>query len=472
LLARRRASSSVVDFVVLLADVVLLLMLKKFVFSIIYAGCALHLLGAQAFGEGAFEAQPMLLEAEADLAEIEAQAIYGRTFNRVNFSKQVLPELEEPRSLAAYLSSHPRAIITKIRDNQNASNLTLLNWHQRAPAHSKSDYQMRLAAQQFDVDYSSQTTPGELQQYLADETTKVLSNMVLAQLTFIDAFNNGMNFNLDLGSLWSGTAKKNTAATGGDPGTVRYGLVLQGIEHSENPIAIAALTDMESSLQFATRSRPIWTIEERGVDRRHAQPFNVLAPVSGHYLDIKAAQQEKLDTHDETYLMHNLSNTSRFLWSKMSLPEAKFSGNIRPRRNTDLNDLSGESSALPGVQLQLNQSEGLYSMSYLMSNSLKKEGISHQVTLPVHGTMTMKRIYNEDFQEQETIAENILMDSKLPSVTIRQLHSNNSYRAGVHFSRNRHTIILAAESPENWKPSAKIFTTAGETYRLDYSFYF
>jgi len=399
--------------------------------------------------------------------------IYNRSFNRENFHLQTYSDATRPEGPFGEILSHPVNILRQIRNNQNSRNRALLEMQQRTPTMNASDYQMRYAALEFDTDYKNRTSGSEIAAHLEREATKVIGSMIIEQLDFYKRFNEGLSFNLDLTGLFSRGKPSEASPESRPKDNIRYGLVLNGVEYSDAPIAIAALTNMENALPFATQSRPVWGIEELNT-RPKRRPFNVRVPAPKSYLEhqVLTDDEVELDAHDETYLDHHLPVNERSLWSRTTFPSLEFDGRVRPRRGTDINELAEGSAGMPGMQLQLNQAQGYYSLSYLTDSKFKKDRITHQVAVPIHGTLALKRIYDENFKEQETIAENILVRKDLPALTVRKLHTNDSFRAGLRHSTNGHSFTISAETPSGWQTSSGLFKNEGEKYRADYRFRF
>lgn len=264
---------------------------------------------------------------------------------------------------------------------------------------------------------------------LAGEMQKAGSAQGKRHFNYVDKFNSGLGFNLDIASVFGGGKKEGQKAEG----TVRYGLVLEEINPDPNAPQRAAVGDMQSEMAFAGHADVKWSIGP--IDEAHGRKlFNVA--------DVDAKSEQGMMKY---------------------LPKPGFNGKVTPENFENLAKVNKDN--MPAWRLDLSQEQGYYTLIYRTKPSGERLSEEHQFMAPI-GDMKVGRRFNDKFEVIQTSAYNILIDKRLPLISIHQMHIEERYTADCTYVIDGHSIGVTARAEAKGKVTDE--ATRPEGYTLNY----
>ena len=255
--------------------------------------------------------------------------------------------------------------------------------------------------------------------YLSGEAQQAGSSKAKSFIPGLDKFAAGASFDADFKSMFAGLTS-GTDSPVGSSGSVRYGLVLQDIVPSREASDRVAIANAADELQYAGHADVQWTIgpvSEDGSRKIFAFPDQA-----------SAAPEPKKD--DESF------------WSRIRLPKMAWTGKATPDAIQNLSKLKKD--ALPNWKVQTGQSEGYLTLNYTMSTSGKKLAQQEEIKIPVAGTLAVGRRFDDRWNAVQSSAYNILVDQRLPLVSVHYMHLEERVMGDVGLPISKTETVSAA----------------------------
>lgn len=273
------------------------------------------------------------------------------------------------------------------------------------------------------VNEDSSAAFNSLKTELTKSTTKVFSENLVNNAEFIQAFKKGLNFKFDLKKLFDSTPKAKPKAK-----SVKYGLVLKEIIPEDNPKNYkAAIGSNESDIKQAGEADVVWTIGPLQEDE-NKKIFNTTYDV------------------DSTPVELNVNKNQFSLWEKIKQIKPSFNGGVRPT------EVKGDSIGLPGFLFTLTQEQGLYQLDMQTSSTFSKQGVTHQFSVPIVGTLSLGRRYNDKMEVISTSANNILINPHAPQLSVHYLEMEKRYLAESSYQAQSYTVGVSASRKDGSAP--------------------
>lgn len=269
--------------------------------------------------------------------------------------------------------------------------------------------------------------------YIGSEGNKAGNEHIKERINVIRNLNQGLNFDLNLRSIFQGNSKSSNKS-----GAVRYGLILKDIKPDMNAPHRAAINDMVNEIEYAGHANVEWTIgpldEERG---------------RSIYQEPTTADE---GIFDDTML------------KSLKIPKPNFRGRIKP----ELADLAGlKGNNLPVWTIEVSQEEGYYTLVQQVKSTGARVGQEHRFKFPIYADTNVGRRFNDKWQAIETSAYNILVDKNLPIISLHQMHIEQRYRVEASKRIGPHRIGFEHKS-EAQNPAAVKEKERPESYTLKY----
>lgn len=344
--------------------------------------------------------------------------------------------------------ANPTPDIGQVVQSQVSSLLQSMGQHQSmgkimevyngAAAKNKSDFALYAAAMRDDR-LSPQTEGDKLRGNLSTVAQNTATDRAMKSNELLSKIKTGFNFSLDIANIFSKKSKP-------QQGTVKYGLILQGISPDPNaPDRAAVGESVEEQMAYAGRAEVLWTIGP--INEQSTKPFSDAVSAS-------ALQQTPKPS----------------IWSRFKAPSGKFNAKVDPVAVDSLKN--GPPAGIPGMAVTMTQEQGLYQIMYQTKANFEKDKVEHQVKAPISGELALGRRYNDNFEVIQTSAFNVLVDKRAPAVNIHYLNLEDRYTADLKASKNRHEFGAGVELPTGWKSEDKLGKNVGEKYKADYKFTF
>lgn len=275
-----------------------------------------------------------------------------------------------------------------------------------------------------------------IKENVVGHSSRILGQSITERIEVLTAFQRGLQFDMNLKTLFSSGGSSAPAAT-----ELRYGLVLKDIEPSSDSARQAAIGEFKpEDLAYAGQARVVWGIEP--ILRRPDQPmFAVSRPMTDY------ADPSKADT--------------RGLFSTISLPEPDFTGRVTPKPSTE-----GLKDGIPPLHITIEQKQGYYWTEIHSKANFKKEYIKYGARLPFYKAAHVQQIFTEEFDSERTSICNLLGDAHKPIVNINYIHADERYSGDLYMVRNRWTVGLTAEAAPRSNPIADFGKGHGERYEV------
>lgn len=296
----------------------------------------------------------------------------------------------------------------------------------------KGAFTERAAALQ-DAPKSPETDVKGVRSFFGLEFQKVARKEAKEKIRAFDKLIKLAKVDLKVGSLWKRSSPPQETS-----GSVRYGLVVKEIVPNQNVPQMALISDSEEELRYAGHADVHWTIG----------PVNE-AP--GRIFEGMSFESPAAKKADERF--------------NLKLPKPDFHTNVSTDPIEDLTKV--ETSPLPNVRFELLQDEDYYKLSYSATPQGKQVGMEHQFKIPVSGTLALGRRFNDKFQVVETSAYNVLVDKRLPGLSLHQMHIEQRYSADLGTTLPGNQEITLTARGEAKGPVAKE-ADRPEAYGLTY----
>lgn len=246
----------------------------------------------------------------------------------------------------------------------------------------------------------------EVRAFLAGEAQAASAQRVRDQSEILQKLTGGMNFNLDVSSIF-GTGEASKA----QPRAQRYGLILKSIDGSNGAQDIASLNDVGDEMAFAGRADVEWTI----------------GPID-----------EETGRIIGTPSVSDTDSAGGGLFGWLRLPKAKFKTNAKPELENPADLGKG---TLPNWTVQVAQEENFYILTYKTKATGERISEEHQVRIPMVGEMAIGRRFNDRWDALQSSLFNVLVDQRLPSVNLHVLHLEQRMRAEAGYKINNNTTL-------------------------------
>lgn len=308
--------------------------------------------------------------------------------------------------MADKFSEFMTAIGQKDRDVSAKSGLMKLSTDSQPI--SDKEYLYRLGTLN-EIPTRPQGNTAQLSQYLKSQSSVLLGERINGSLPMISQFQQGLSFDLGL------SGKNKTGAKKG-PAHQRYGLILQGIE-SEPTMHQRTMHDdsLGDEMVFASQSRLIWTI----------------GPVT---------EESRQLFHENGATFDRIEESST--WDRFSLPSPDMKMKIAPA-STNIQEYIGGKE--PAFVLTMTQVENLYQLSYLSRDRDGRAKTSHTFEIPLVGTMSVVKVFDDKGKPLRTEANRILISERAPLVNFRYYNPEQMYVTESVCVVGDHTIKFGAE---------------------------
>jgi hypothetical protein len=392
-------------------------------------------------------------------AKDPARSFYEKTYNAENKGQQFKNLPTQAPSLIDDSRRHVGSTMSRITNhNSDARNHRALQaMYDRAPVPTKQGQQMRAAAGKLEERYSNPTTSAEISTHLTDHLKKEANDIVVALLPYWQQLTGGLNFSFGVGETKQDPEQEARKANQ----NVKYGLVLKDVKASEKLAMHAALSsDDMHEWENAPDARLEWTI-------------GPVTPGSDIHLRKVDTESNSQKSDEIVSLMHEYQRTNQDLAQSVvafvrenqgKMPKLQFKGNAKFRSAP-----TAGSTSLPGLEVNLNQIENYYTLTYLTTPSLTKEGISHTIRLPLFGTMALQRKFDEKGKPVETHLTGILVKNDLPAVSVGCNHAAGNFKTEVIHSGSKGNIKVVSEAPKGCPVTEPQLRHNGEKYSLEYT---
>jgi hypothetical protein len=276
---------------------------------------------------------------------------------------------------------------------------------------AEKDKWLIAAGRMKDAPLTEKVNPLNLRLFFAGEAQKSASARATGYVPALNAVKSGFDMHLDVTSLWAGDSTPKPASR-----PDRYGLVLADIVPARTAYDRVSLGNSLEEMQFAGQADVHWTIGA-----------------------LSEEQNRKLFQFDES---PQAAGEPDSLWSRIRIPKAKFNSKLRPETFDNLASLKKES--MPVWRLDLAQEEGYFNLIYRTLPSGKRVSQEEELRLPVFGTLTLARRFTETWKVIQTSAYNLLVDNRLPSVSVHYMHIERRFKADVAKQINAQTRVAIA----------------------------
>jgi hypothetical protein len=377
-------------------------------------------------------------------ARIEATKVATppKTFTK-NYTKEELNQ-KVPKnpviSMQDRIMDELTGLLDRMAKNQSGSSQTSAREKLLTKEPTKDEYLLSLAAMKEEP--TSRNPSGDsLRLFLGGEVQKAGSERVKKKINLLDSFNSGMTFDLKIDEIFAEKPKEH------ERGEVRYGLILEDITPDRDAPKRAAVTEMGNELQFAGHADVKWTI---GPVRE--KPGRKLFKVEN--VARSEANKDKADGKPS-------------LWSRLRVPKAAISGSITPKNFDNLTKVSQEN--MPQWEVQAGQVEGYYNLTYVTKTNGERLSETHEVKVPLIGETAIGRRFDDHFQVIQTSAYNILVDKRLPLLSVHYLNVEDRYKGDLTFAfgKNKRKKISISGTGKA-KNAATDKEKGTETYDLSY----
>jgi hypothetical protein len=275
---------------------------------------------------------------------------------------------------------------------------------------SKEDYLIHLDALKSAP--SARRADGDaIREYFGGQSQKAGSDHIKERVELIKKLQNGLNFDLNLGSMFVDTPNEKMKS-----GSVRYGLVLKDIKADPNAPQRAAISDSSDELQYAGHADVEWTIGP--LSEAHGRSVYSPSPTPS-------------------------ASESKGIFGWLRTPKPSFKGRAKP----EIGNLAGVSGdSLPNWTVELYQEEGYYTLVYKSKSTGERLSQEHQLKLPLYGDLAVGRRFNDKWEAIETTAYNVLIDKNLPIVSLHHMHIEERYRVNAAHRIGPHKIGVEHQS--------------------------
>jgi hypothetical protein len=272
-----------------------------------------------------------------------------------------------------------------------------------------------------------------LRTYLGTEMQTALSQKAKGKVTLLNSFNSGMKLDLDLSEAFAKQEEKTAE------GELRYGLILEDVTPDPNAPERAAISDIHEELQYAGHADVKWSIGPVS-EKDKRKLFNVAAPAAA--APGKAEQKESL-------------------WSRLRIPKAAFKGQVRPKNFENITKVDGDN--MPEWEVKAGQAEDYYNLIYRTKADGAKINAEHEFKIPIVGTAAVGRRFDDRFHVIQTSAYDILVDTRLPLVSVHYMNMEQRYKGDIGFAFGEGKRKKLSVSGRGYAANSK------ESYALDYT---
>jgi hypothetical protein len=392
-------------------------------------------------------------------AKDPARSFYEKTYNAENKGQQFKNKPADAPSLIDDSRRHVGNTMSRITNhNSDARNHRALQaMYDRAPVPTKQSQQMRAAAGKIEERYSNPTTSAEVSTHLTDHLKKEANDIVVALLPYWQQLTGGLNFSFGMGETKSDPEQEARTANQ----SIKYGLVLKDVKASEKLAMHAALaSDDMHEWENAPDARLEWTIgpvsPNSDISLRKFEPEST-SDKSDEMVSLMKVYQRSNQDLAQSVVAFVRENQGK-------IPKLQFKGNAKFRAAP-----TAGSTSLPGLEVNLNQIENYYTMTYLTTPTLAKDGISHTIRLPLFGTLALQRKFDEKGKPTETHVTGILVKNDLPAVSVGCNHAAGNFKTEVIHSGSKGNIKVVSEAPKGCPVTDRKLRHEGEKYSLEYT---
>jgi len=419
-------------------------------------------MGGQAIAKekGATSRKALPSERQVRTQEDSARKEFEQTFNAENIANKTQKKIEPASKFSDQGVKFVKDLTISVTKSEyrkpEERHKNLIAFYNAAPAISDRDYQLNLAAMNVGRDYENRTKPAQVAQYMRSEYNDAMQNFISSNFAWISKFTGGLDFDFDFKNLIP--SKKAESKS-----DVKYGLVLEDVKPATHENTKASLTDEDYDWTMAPKAEPIWTIgpvsnhHETNIETVKVPVFTVdeNGQRTMEYLGYLEAKEERELGFGKKML--------RLVSDKIVAPSTKFTGKVKPRMGL-ASAAGGGIRSVPGLETVLSQSQGYYAISYVTKENFVKETIAHAFMLPLFGSMTVQRKFDENMKGVETTLANILIVPGLPSVTLVRNDLAGDFKTSVSHSIGAQSFGFSATTPAKWEARRDFGKKPGERY--------
>ncbi len=218
----------------------------------------------------------------------------------------------------------------------------------------------------------------------------------------------GFNFNLGVKDQPTSAPQQNS---------VRYGLIVTGLEPHPEPFRLAAMSrssnDEYALVPYAPKAQVRYSVGPLPVESQSLALSEMVAsqPASTDLL--------------------------------ARLPDFQFTGKIVSRGAPSANQI------LPPQVLILEQTQGYYSMEMVTSQLVHKDALLHRFRLPLAGNMSLREERNDKFKKTRSTLENIYSNGPL-ALNLDYFGNDKRYQTGLIYQKSTTRIEFYNHLPQNF----------------------
>jgi hypothetical protein len=353
-----------------------------------------------------------------------------KTYDRDDFNKFDNKMPDELRGLDSKISEQIVSVLKSMGTGDSGTSFLNLGTSQ---ATSDRDYLLQQSAlkQQEEKEVDSK----DIKNNFAKQGGKSIVNDIAKNSPLFDRLKRGFDFKLNLASIFSSKASETVKTR---KGNVHYGLILKDIvPHNDPRNYRAAVGDTpEDSMKYAGHADVVWTIGPMSEQEDSSYSAN---------------SSEQGINHPDVVTRVDSSKTDDEFWSN-GVPRIStgISGNAKPNAES-LGDLASNGGKTPGIIITVTQEQGLYEiMAETAAGDFNERKIEHQLKVPIIGSMSFGRRYDEKMEAIRTSANNILIDKRAPLVSVHYLDKAKQYILdGELVTTDRYKVNFKASTKGN-----------------------
>lgn len=342
-----------------------------------------------------------------------------RTYSREDLAKK---NPEASKSAEDEISGQIISVIKSVGESQRSAKK--IKGH-RSDNQSTKEYFEKAAVGASLEDHDSNADPDAIRNQIGKESANFVARKTIEQTALWKQINKGLDFDLDFSKLFS--SRRDPKQPQSKSGKIRYGLVLKDIkpDHSlEKARASIGSTLMDDEMEFAGNAEVEWTIgpitDEPNRDRLNITKRRLANGKEVSEEDLEALREYQAELNEGTeeledpIALDKEAATDATVWQTGVTP--KFVGNIKPAGKDAGEALA--SNKMPGLQITVTQEQGLYEYMTRTPSAEKAQYSEHRFKVPVVGTFSIGRRYNDKMEVISTSAHNVLLTKRLPAVSI------------------------------------------------------
>lgn len=371
--------------------------------------------------------------------ESVSDAVTDEKITSIRYTKEELAEAAHPnfiktRDLSHVLSEKITLLAHTLTQRQGGSNNKLYEMAAATTQMTHEQYMKRLGTMVYDPNSasSSYTKGDDLRLLMTAQSRKTVEVKFKEAVPFVEEIRKGFNFKYSFNKR-----KGEAAPAASSTPDIRYGLVVADIQPASAPGVASLGTAGDLGLEYATPARVVYTI-----DRIDDQPVNRKV--------FPAATPNPTDSFTPTA-------SANSVWRR---PSTDLDIKVEAANSADTVSDKVTDGAIPGGKVTIAQADGLYAAQLLTNSHLGKEGVFHELKLPILGEANIARRMDERGKPIQTSFYNVLVVKNAPTVNIHYLNSEDRFKSEFFLRGTTKTstydLGITAEPRVSWAPGQRM----------------